>query len=127
MPIALIWMQMDHGLRTSPVSTFEQTTGPGVGTVNQAKSQRPIPGGTLASATPENRGTMFIQEILAGLHDELALLEQVIISLEKLSPAEMLGSVHPPARSRRPDVTRHWGRHGQGCSMNGARLSPPQD
>jgi len=50
---------------------------------------------------------MFIREIIAELHDELALLEQVINSLERLSPAEMMGSVHPPAWREGALITSH--------------------
>jgi hypothetical protein len=69
---------------------------------------------------------MLIQEIIAALHDELALLEQVIVSLEKLSPAEMLGSVHPPAWRGRAHVTRHRSRDGQNGLTSGAGLSQPK-
>jgi hypothetical protein len=70
---------------------------------------------------------MTIRELIAELHDELALLEQVINSLERLSPAEMLGSIHPPAAGGRAYLTSHRSRGGQSGSMNATGLYPPQD
>jgi hypothetical protein len=70
---------------------------------------------------------MDVSKMIAALREECARLDEIIISLEKLSLAGRPRRGQPPAWSRLANVNASHGRNGQNGSTDGASLSLPRD